>query len=311
MKKRYLALLTCLMLIAALLTGCGAAANESARFDSDYEHAKVETTSAAMGMPETAIMDDIAASSSVGEYSDPNAKLVKTVWLDAQTKDYDSLIPSVEEKITALGGYIENRDAYNGSYFYEYDTRSCSMTIRIPADKLSAFVTHVNESANVTNSSESVENITLQYVDTAAQVEALETEQTRLLELLEQAENLTEILEIEARLSDVRYELSSYASQLRVMDNQVDYATVHLNIDEVEKLTPVEEPGVWERISEGFGESIDDISNGAVDFFVWVVGNSPRLLISAAVIAVIVLICKAASRRRKQKKAAKQAEQSE
>lgn len=313
MKKRYLTLLTCLILMAALLTGCGAAAEDSAGRYNDYDY-KVETTSAAMEMmPESAVMDGITTSSGsgIGEYSDPEAKLVKTVWLDAQTKTYDTLIPSIEEKITALGGYIENRDAYNGSMYRDYDTRNCSMTIRVPADRLSELVAHVTENANVTNSSESVENITLQYVDTASRVEALETEQARLLELLASAQNLSEILEIDARLSDIRYELESYASQLRVMDNQVAYATVYLNIDEVEKLTPVAEPTVWDRITEGFGDTLEDIREGAEDLLVWFAVNSPRLVIFAVIVTAIVLTCKAAYRKKPRKETPKPTENQE
>lgn len=301
MKKRYPALLICVVLIAALLTGCGGAAENSAAADRDYGYAMVETTSAAKEMlPETA-MGGITTDSSLSEYSDPSAKLVKTVRLNAQTKEYDNLIPSIEEKITALGGYIEYRDSYNGSYYRDYDTRSCSMTIRVPADRLSEFVTHVSENANVTNSSESVENITLQYVDTASRVEALETEQTRLLELMETAANLSEILEIEARLSDIRYELESYASQLRVMDNQVAYATVHLSIDEVEKLTPVAEPTIWDRISSGFGNTIEDMAEFGEDLLVWTVANSPWLVLLALIATAAVLTFRRKAKKRKEK----------
>lgn len=294
MKKNQIwTVLLCFVLIAGLLTGCGSSASDRA-----FEGAIAETTSAAMEMP----AEGFTSSSSLSSYTDPNAKLIRTVHLDAQTQDYDTLIPSLEAKITALKGYIENRDAYNGSEYYGREHRYCSMVVRIPADRLDEFVTHVNENANVTNTTEEVQNITLEYVDTASRVEALETEQERLLELLESAQNLTEILEIEARLSEVRYELNSYASQLRVYDNQVTYATVYLSIDEVQKLTPTEEPTVWERISEGFGETIEDISVGAVDFFVWFVVNSPRIVIFAAVVAVIVLLVKAIGRKGKKKK---------
>ena len=54
----------------------------------------------------------------------------------------------------------------------------------------------------------------------------------------------------------MRYELENRASQLRLYDNQVDYATIYLSIDEVQEYTPVEEPTVWERISGGFVSSI-------------------------------------------------------
>ena len=58
----------------------------------------------------------------------------------------------------------------------------------------------------------------------------LETEQQRLLELLETAESLDDILTIESRLTEVQYELDSKESQLRTYDNQIDYSTVYLDL---------------------------------------------------------------------------------
>ena len=293
--KRYLSVILCLALLTMLLTGCGGTANEMEMAADGYYSA--ETKAAA---EESAA--GISSSTSVSDYADPSAKLIRNVSLDAQTRDYDGLTAAVEEKISALGGYIENREAYNGSEYYGSGTRYCHMVIRIPADRLDEFITYVGEQANVVNMNESVDNVTLQYADTAARVEALETEQARLLELLAKAEDLTGILEIEARLSDVRYELSSYASQLRVLDNQVSYATVRLYIDEVEKLTPVEEPTVWDRITDGFSDTLEEISEFATDLFVWIVVNSPWLCIWAVVITVIVLTGRKFGKGRKAKK---------
>lgn len=293
---RFWTLLLCFVLITGLLGGCGGASMESSDYAPAATEAPMDMADREFGMSTTG--------SGLSSYTDPNAKLIRTVHLDAETQDYESLIASIEEKITALEGYVENRDAYNGSEYYGRDRRYCTMVIRIPADRLNEFVTHVNQNANVTNTTEEVENITLQYVDTASRVEALETEQDRLLELLESAESLTDILEIEARLSEVRYELTSHASQLRVYDNQVAYATVHLNLNEVQTLTPIEEPTVWERISTGFSETVEDICDSATDLFVWFVINSPRILIFAVVVTVIVIIAKSASSRSRKKKAA-------
>ena len=84
----------------------------------------------------------------------------------------------------------------------------------------------------------------------------LETEQQRLLELLETAESLDDILTIESRLTEVQYELDSKESQLRTYDNQIDYSTVYLDINEVVRYTPQEQKGTWERISTGFRENL-------------------------------------------------------
>lgn len=285
--------LLALFLALLLLTGCSGAANDEA-----YDYVIAET-SAAMHVEE---LKELTGEASIGDYSRFNAKLIRTVRLDAQTKDYDGLMSSLDEKIADLGGYIESRDAYNGSEYYGRSGRSCTMTVRIPADRLSTFVTHVNENANVINTSENVENITLQYVDTEARVAALETEQARLLELLETAADLSAILEIESRLSDVRYELNTYGSRLREYDNLVDYATVHLDINEVQELTPTEEPTTWERIRDGFSNTIDNIRTVAVELFIWFVVNFPWLLIFGGIALAVILLCHLAGRGRKPRK---------
>ena len=95
------------------------------------------------------------------------------------------------------------------------------MTARIPAKRLDEFVQRVGEQSNITNKEERVEDVTLQYVDLESRKKALATEQDRLLELLEKAESVEDIISIEARLSDVRYELESMESQLRTLNNQI------------------------------------------------------------------------------------------
>lgn len=282
--------LIALMLALLLLTGCSAASNDEAAY------IELAQTSAAMDAED---LKSLSGEASIADYSQFNAKLIRTVYLDAQTRDYETLMTSLDEKVAALGGYIESRDAYNGSEYYGRTNRNCSMTVRIPSDRLNEFVTHVNENANVVSTSENVENVTLQYVDTEARVDALETEQARLLELLETASDLDAILQIEDRLSDVRYELNTYGSRLREYDNLVDYATVHLEIDEVQELTPVEEPTTWQRITQGFIKSIESIRDLAVELFVWLIVSSPWLLILGVIAVIVVLLCKRAGRGRK------------
>lgn len=220
-------------------------------------------------------------------------KLIKTVNMDVETREYDKLLSAVENKVTELGGYIESLDAYNGSTYYSYrSTRNANLTIRIPKDRLEEFQNTVSELGNVTSRSENVQDVTLTYVDLQSHRDALRTEQERLLQLLEQAESVEDIITIEQRLSDVRYQLESMESQLRSYDNRVDYSTVYLYIDEVEVYTPVEEETVWERISTGFVDSLKNIGEGLKEAAIWFVIHIPYLVIWAIVIAIIILILK-------------------
>lgn len=279
--RKWLSALLALILLLSL-TACGA--NSSDEAGKDYYAAEPEE------MYNEGVATDEQKSTSASSLPE-NRKLIRTVRMEAETEDLTTLLGALEEKLSELNGYVEEREVYNGSTYDDRRYRHAELTLRIPADNLNSFVDHVEGASNVVSSNETIDDVTTQYVDTESRVKALQIEQERLLALLEKAETMEDILTIEERLTDVRYDLENVTSQLRVLDNQVTYATLHLYITEVQEYTPVieEEPTAWERIAEGFMESIEDITEGVKEFFIWLIVNSPYLLIWAVVIAAVLL----------------------
>lgn len=238
-------------------------------------------------------------------------KLIKNVSLNVETKEFDVLMPALEGRVRELGGYIENLETYNGSrYSGNKNNRYANMTVRIPQNRLDDFVGSVSDIGNVVRRSDSVNDVTMTYVDTESRRNALKTEYNRLLELMERAETLEEILTLEDRLTTLRYQLENLESQLRTMDNQVDYSTVRLTISEVEELTPVveeeeeEKETVWERITEGFTDSLNEVKENFTDCIVGFMTSLPHLLVWAVPLLVVVLVAVGLvrSRRKKRKK---------
>ena len=181
----------------------------------------------------------------------------------------------------------------------------------MPSDQLDQFVDIVSELGNVTQKNESVEDVTLQYVDVESRKKALETEQERLLELLAQAENMEDLLAIESKLSDVRYELENYGSQLRLLDNQIDYSTVNVDVDEVERVTDTGEKSFFGEIKDRFGNSLYTVGRDIRGFVIVVLGSLPILIVWAVIIVIAVLIVKKIRKGRKKKKEEKKAEKTE
>lgn len=299
MKTRtYISLLLCLLLLASLLTGCGSGALADKHAAAGNSYAMEEAAPAAM---DTMSLTD---SGSGGSTALPESrKWIVTVNLSAETEDLDAMTAALDEKISALGGYVEDQRIYNGSTYSSRRYRSASLTIRVPAEDVDSFTEEVSGIANVVSKETNREDVTLSYVATESRMTALQTEETRLLELMAQAETMSDLLEIEARLTDVRYELESVTSQLRLYDNQIDYATIYLDIEEVQEYTPVEEPTVWERISGGFKSSLTGVKNGAVNLVVWIIAGSPYLILLALagwLLAVLVRHVRKRRFRRKQ-----------
>lgn len=282
-RKLLCVLLTILLLLG--LTACGSSAKSEAAYDNGY-YAPEAQAPAEMESGLSKAENTTTASLPT------DRKLIRTIAIEAETEDLTLLSDHIAGRISALGGYIESKNLRNGSSYSGYVRRTLSMTVRIPAEKADEFVATVSENANIVSSTESVDDVTLQYVDTESHVKALETEQERLLSLLEKADNLKDILTLEERLTSVRYQLERYASQLRTLDNQVTYATIRLSITEVKEYTPVieEEPTVWQRISKGFSRSIKNLTGNLEDFFVWILSNSPYLVIWGIIAAVVITI---------------------
>ena len=297
MKKKKRRLLPIFFLVIMIFTSACSSKNSNSDTREMSMNSKPEQTEekADMGTEDSASSKEsevVANESKITANAQTNRKLIKRVEMTIETKDFESLLESVNSKVDSLKGYVESSDVSGNSYSFENDSRYASIVIRIPSTELDRFVTSVKEMGNVVNSSESAEDITLQYVDVKSHKNALVVEQERLIAILKDAKKLEDIIKIEERLSDVRYEIESYESKLRTFDNLVDYSIITLNIDEVKHITPVEDETVLQRIKSGLGTTFFDIKTGAQNFVVWFVVNLPYLIFFAIIIGVILLITK-------------------
>ena len=225
-------------------------------------------------------------------------KIIRTFSLDIETMDFDSLISRINSEIDRLDGYVEDSNI-SGKSYYDRGTRYGTIIARIPSDRVDEFVNIVGDNANVIRTQESSKNVSLEYIDIESRIKTLRIEQERLYAILEKEIKLENIITLESRLSDIQYELQSYESKLRYYDNQVEYSTVTIYIQEVEKLTPQAEykQSVGTRIKNGLSDTVYNISEGFKDFFVWFVVNLPYLLIWGIVIAVAIVIIRRLARK--------------
>lgn len=284
-RKVILWILSVLLLLG--LTGCG----------TTMENAVGSGTAGDFIVKEENTLD---AESTVG--LPENRKLIQTVDMRVETENLDTVLQQIDSRIAQLGGYIESSNVQNGSAYSGQRYRSATITIRIPAKDLESFIDKVGQITNVVSSQKKVQDVTLNYVATESRMKALQAEETRLLELMTKAETLDDLLTVEKRLTDVRTELEKVTSTLKVFDNQVDYATIHLSIEEVKEYTDVSEPdNIWDRISKGFEENLEGVGDFFVELFVTVVVSIPYITLIGVFFLAIVLLVRLKKRKKNKK----------
>ncbi len=296
MRKAIALVLSALILLS--FVGCGAAMNK----------AEDSGMIAPGAMGEDYLVKEEVSTAENSAALPENRKLIQTVNMHVETEDLDAVLEQVNSRISQLGGYVETSNVQNGSAYSGKRYRNADLTVRIPAKDLDAFIDKVGEVTNIVSSRKTVEDVTLSYVATESRVKALQTEETRLLELLAQAETMDDLLTVEARLTEVRTELEQVTSTLRVFDNQVDYATIRLNIEEVTEYTEVTQPEtVWQRIGVGFKKSLKNVGSFMKELFVFLIVAIPYfVIIAVATVAVVLILRLVARRKRESRKAIKE-----
>jgi len=319
------------LLAAVLLCACGATSANLVGTSYDNGGKTYAASSAAsysMAVSESGAKSATAGSSSGSVPSNPDTgdemtdKIIYTVSANIESTDLDKSVEAIDRLISQYGGFVQSSSVNGRSVRTEYGgytgDRTASYTIRIPADKLDAAKTELSTIGNVLSVSTSADNITEQYYDVDSRLKAYKTEEERLLALLEKADTVADMLEIESQLSDVRYQEDTLETQLRGWQKQVDYSTLTLYVTEVRELTEVTENnvGYWQEIADGFMSSLRAVGRFFRNLLRWLVSNLPVLAVIAAALALLIALIrkltgkKRAERRarRAEKKAAKKAE---
>ena len=178
----------------------------------------------------------------------------------------------------------------------------------IPAEKLDDFVGGVKDASNVRTFSESTEDVTLQYTDMDTHIKALREELDALFSMMEQATSMKDILSIQSQITDVRYEIESYESQLRVYDNQVTYSTVYLDLYEVNRESSTTGTTFGERVKAKFNDNMYQMGQGFQNFMVGLLGGLPILLPIVVICVVVVVVLRKIWKKRKNDKQKKEEE---
>jgi hypothetical protein len=218
-------------------------------------------------------------------------KMIYVARISIETLEFDKTLKDIENYVVSLGGFVESSSISGIGEKYETSASSASgyaeIYYRIPAKQYTGFLDNIKTYGNVIAQSTSSENITTSYYDTDGRLKAYRTAEQRLLEILLKADAVTDMLEIEKELTNVRANIEGLTSQLKAWDNLVDYSTIIISIHEVEKITDTSEPDTFgEKLIKTIERSFDGFLNFLKGILIFLLYVLPY----AIVLTIILLI---------------------
>ena len=326
MKKMQKAVSLLLILLMALsLCACGEARSQAkatgTAYNGSYMAADEAWAPAEEPMPEAAMMG--SGFSAAGKDADTTesapaerpGKIIYSANVQVETTDFDGSLEKLDALVAEYGGWVESSSVSGSNYADRsrgsVSRRSANYTLRIPSERFQELMGSLSALGNVPYSHMYTENVTAQYYDVQARLTAYTAQEQRLLEMMELAETVEDIIILEDRLTEVRYTIDSLQSSLNNWDRQVNYSTVYLDLTEVQEYRPEPQvqPSYGEQLSAALKEGLHDAGSFFKDLLLGIVGSLPFLVFLAIVIVVIVLLVKRSRKRREEKRNARKAAQ--
>lgn len=224
--------------------------------------------------------------------ADAGRKIVKTAEMTVETEHYDKSASDFQAAVAKFGGYIESSEIQGAGVNAGDTKRTAAYTVRVPAEKLDAFLESAGTVGSVTAKSIRGQDITQSYTDSDARLKALKEERDRILELMNKATKIDDVIAIEQRLTDVQNEIEQLTAHLKNWDSLIALSTVTVKIQEVDAVQPPAQKGFGNQVGALFTASVDALGKTFRYLFLGIVAVLPFAAVIAVLAAAVLLIRK-------------------
>lgn len=297
--KKYIAIITALLLALMLFAGCAAKSEESM----DMGWADEPAADAPMEAPEAeywaddAIMEESKAEGGfdiTDSQSKPvqERKIIYTAEYYITTEDYENDYQRIMDALDACGGYLSGENTY-GTKPEEYGDsgRHSDLTLRVPVEHYNEFLDTLAGIGTVDNKIQSTEDVTTEYYDNEARIEFYEAHYEKLMDYLDKATEMEDILSIEAQIRDTLYTLDSLKGTRSYYDKMTQYTTVMIFLNEYVPSNTVvtSKSPLGQRLSEGLSDTFKGMGVFFEEFLIILVIILPWLILVGALFCAIFI----------------------
>ena len=211
---------------------------------------------------------------------DWDKKLIKMASLRLEVKDYNSFASSLREKIKEFGGYIAQEEQIQSPYKIEN-----SLSIKVPVDQFEDAVAQISSKAETVNEKKiSSQDVTAQFVDTRSRIEAKKQVRLRYMDLLKQAKNMEEILNVQSQINGIQEQIESAAGRIEYLGHSSVFSTINLTYYQILNASAIdnEKPSFGAELNSAFRNGWSWMG----DLFVGLVSIWPLLLLIFSAVVI-------------------------
>jgi Domain of unknown function (DUF4349) len=164
---------------------------------------------------------------------------------------------------TGAGGFVASSQTQTGTGSDE--PPSGTITLQVPVADFAGVLKQAQALGKTSNLTTKATDVTGQYVDLQARIDALEATRQQYLTIMAKATSIGDVLSVQEELDSVQTQIEQLQGQLQLLSNQTAYSTATITVNErgtPPRSAPVPESGVgksWHDSLHGFAAGVEGV----------------------------------------------------
>jgi len=228
--------------------------------------------------------------------------IIRSADMSLRTYYFDETIADIEQIIANRGGFIEDSRMWMDPARHDRSIMlwRAEYTLRVPVGLFDQTNRELSALAQILRFSTSSVDATMEFNDLASRIRIREEELRRVELMLDAATEISDIIDLEARVTGLRLAVDAYRRRMTEIDQLAGFSTIRMmvyeavEIEEEEIYYPIEEEDSFgTRILGAFSASANfmtTVFTGLAMFLAWV--GLPAVLIGGVVFIVYKVLKK-------------------
>ena len=231
----------------------------------------------------TVPLADADGSRSAGEAF--NRKIIRNAEMAIEVEEPAPAQQRISSIAESNGGFIVTSEIRQSGG----SMSTVTITMRVPADKFGAAVEAIRTGGGtVLREKITGQDVTEEYIDLEARIRTKVALEQQFLEIMKRANTVSDALEVQTQIANVRTEIERLEGRKRFLENQSSLSTITVTISSPSPVVRTESSGFMAAIKRAFGDAIDVGSNIIIGFIRLVGVTTPVLILIVLPILLIL-----------------------
>jgi hypothetical protein len=227
------------------------------------------------------------------ELSQPQRMIIYNANVSLEVEEATVTHGQLQQIAMRYNGYVVTSNIWN----FDDEFSDGFVSLRVEATYLETVLAQIAELGQVTNQNIYSEDVTMAFIDITGRLQQYRTQEGRLLEIMERADTVYDLITVERELTRLRNQIESLEGQIRFFEQRTALSTITVNFHEPRPR--FQSPSFGQSISDGFGRGINALATSTTNLIIGFFSIIPALIVLTIVVLIIVLLVRRPKARRK------------